>query len=109
MRFHWPVLILMFVLVGCKPSKPSGVLSESRMVKILVDYHLAQGMAEGNDNETESRYLYVQRSDHIRGPGPVLGSSAAGYVPVHSISVVHAPAVHYIRNVIEVLPRKSHR
>ena len=60
MRFHWSVLILMFVLVGCKPSKPSGVLSESRMVKILVDYHLAQGMAEGNDNETESRYLYVQ-------------------------------------------------
>ena len=57
MRFHWSVLILMFVLVGCKPSKPSGVLSESRMVKILVDYHLAQGMAEGNDNETESRYL----------------------------------------------------
>lgn len=60
MRFHWSVLILMFVLVGCKPSKPSGVLSESRMVKILVDYHLAQGMAEGNDNEIESRYLYVQ-------------------------------------------------
>lgn len=60
MRFHWSVLILMFVLVGCKPSKPSGVLSESKMVKILVDYHLAQGMAEGNDNETESRYLYVQ-------------------------------------------------
>ncbi|MEE1236085.1 MAG: DUF4296 domain-containing protein, partial [Bacteroidaceae bacterium] len=30
------------------------------MVKILVDYHLAQGMAEGNDNEIESRYLYVQ-------------------------------------------------
>ena len=60
MRFHWPVLILMLLLVGCKPSKPSGVLSESRMVKILVDYHLAQGMAEGNDNEIESRYLYVQ-------------------------------------------------
>lgn len=61
MRHCWFVLVLLLcLLAGCKPSKPSGVLSESRMVTILVDYHLAQGMAEGNDNEIEKRYTYVQ-------------------------------------------------
>lgn len=60
MRFHLFALLLLCVLSGCKPSKPSGVFSESKMVKILVDYHLAQGMAEDNDNETEKRYLYIQ-------------------------------------------------
>ena len=61
MMFHKLVpFFLICLLASCKPSKPSGVLSESRMVGILVDYHLAQGMAEGVDNEVEKRYTYVQ-------------------------------------------------
>lgn len=60
MKFRGFLLLAVFgLLAACKPSKPSGVLSESRMVQILVDYHLAQGMAEG-DNEVEKRYLYTQ-------------------------------------------------
>ena len=34
------------LLVGCKPELPSGVLSESKMERVLYDFHLAQGMAE---------------------------------------------------------------
>lgn len=61
MMFHKLVpFLLICLLASCKPSKPSGVLSESRMVGILVDYHLAQGMAEGVDNEVEKRYTYIQ-------------------------------------------------
>ncbi len=61
MKFRCFLLLVLFgLLAGCKPSKPSGVLSESRMVQILVDYHLAQGMAEGGDKEVEKRYLYTQ-------------------------------------------------
>ena len=33
-------------LLGCKPSLPDGVLSESKMERVLYDFHLAQGMAE---------------------------------------------------------------
>ena len=61
MMFHKLVpFLLICLLASCKPSKPSGVLSESRMVGILVDYHLAQGMVEGVDNEVEKRYTYIQ-------------------------------------------------
>ena len=34
------------VLMGCKPKRPKGILSESKMENVMVDYHLAQGMAE---------------------------------------------------------------
>lgn len=48
--------------VGCKPSKPSGVLSESKMAAVLVDFHLAQGMAGGTErgSSEELRYAYTQ-------------------------------------------------
>lgn len=51
-----PILLMM----ACKPSKPKGVLSESRMAAVLVDFHLAQGMAEGQDRTEELRYAYTQ-------------------------------------------------
>ncbi len=38
------------------------------MMQVLVDYHLAQGMAEGTDSEVEKRYTYTQavfRKHHI--------------------------------------------
>ena len=28
------------VLVGCKPKRPSGILSESKMENVMVDYHI---------------------------------------------------------------------
>lgn len=36
----------LFSLSSCKPSLPSGVLSESKMEQILYDYHMAQALAE---------------------------------------------------------------
>ena len=57
-------------LTGCKPKRPKGILSESKMEKVMVDYHLAQGMAEtieGDDVE-KARYRYIQavfRKHHI--------------------------------------------
>ncbi len=51
-----------FLLLGCKPERPKGILSEGKMEKVLVDYHLAQGMAEaadGGDIEA-ARYKYIQ-------------------------------------------------
>ena len=50
------------VLVGCKPKRPKGILSEGKMEKVMVDYHLAQGMAEAaNEGDLEAtRYKYIQ-------------------------------------------------
>lgn len=50
------------VLMACKPKRPKGILSENKMEKVMVDYHLAQGMAEateGDDLEA-TRYKYIQ-------------------------------------------------
>ncbi len=51
-----------FVLMGCRPKRPKGILSEGKMEKVLVDYHLAQGMAEATDggDREAARYKYIQ-------------------------------------------------
>ena len=51
-----------FVLMGCKPKRPKGILSESKMEKVMVDYHLAQGIAEAAESgDVEAtRYKYIQ-------------------------------------------------
>lgn len=58
------LLVLSVFLVtfhGCKPQRPKGILSDSKMKDILVDYHLAQGMAENVDeNHKVACYKYVQ-------------------------------------------------
>ena len=41
----------LLLTLSCKPSKPKGVLSEGRMAAVLVDFHLAQGMAEGQEKK----------------------------------------------------------
>lgn len=49
-------------LIGCKPKRPRGILSEGKMEDVMVDFHLAQGMAEtveGGDREA-ARYKYIQ-------------------------------------------------
>ena len=38
----WASIVFIY---SCKPGVPDGVLSESKMEKVLYDYHLAQGMA----------------------------------------------------------------
>ncbi len=40
------VLCIVAVLVSCKPPLPDGVLSESKMERVLYDFHLSQGMVE---------------------------------------------------------------
>lgn len=61
-RLLLPLLCAAVSLAGCRPSKPSGVLSESKMAAVLVDFHLAQGMAGGTDRgaSEELRYTYTQ-------------------------------------------------
>ena len=58
-----------FILRGCKPKRPRGILSESKMENIMVDYHLAQGMAETAEGDVEAaRYKYIQavfRKHHV--------------------------------------------
>ena len=64
------LLLVCFFLTGCKPKRPKGILSEGKMEKVMVDYHLAQGMADAaEDKDVEAnRYKYIQavfRKHHI--------------------------------------------
>lgn len=53
--------LFILLLLACSPSLPSGVLDEDKMEDVLVDYHLAQGMAEAQgDNSDITRYKYIQ-------------------------------------------------
>jgi len=56
------LLLLLFLLQACSPSLPSGILDEDEMTDVLVDLHLAQGMAEANpENGIDvTRYKYIQ-------------------------------------------------
>lgn len=53
---------LLSVTFGCKPRRPEGVLSPQKLEDVLVDYHLAQGVADNMeaDNHEVERYLLVQ-------------------------------------------------
>ena len=55
------LILLTSLLVACSPSRPRGILSESKMTDILVDFHLAQGMAEAQGENSEvTRYKFIQ-------------------------------------------------
>lgn len=63
--FYLVGAIVLWLLASCKPSLPPGVLSESKMERVLYDYHLAQGMAETipydeNGSIEQQRYEYQQ-------------------------------------------------
>lgn len=64
-------VVLLLALVSCKPKRPNGILSPTQMEDLLVDYHLAQGMAEANSegrSMEELRYIYIRaalRKHHI--------------------------------------------
>ena len=50
------------VFASCKPRKPMGIMSESKLEEVLYDYHLAQALAEsdGGDDLEGRRYKAVQ-------------------------------------------------
>lgn len=48
-------------VASCKPRRPSGLISESKMQAILYDYHVAQGIADRQSEDIQrARYLLVQ-------------------------------------------------
>lgn len=64
MKKLWLILLALSAW-ACEPSKPDEILSESKMEDILVDYHLAQGMAESAEKGREQlRYEYIQAVFH---------------------------------------------
>lgn len=62
-------VIVLLVLASCKPRKPIGIMSESKLEKVLYDYHLAQALAEsdGGDDLEGRRYKAVQSVFHKHG------------------------------------------
>ena len=59
------LLCVGLLIVACKPQLPPGILSESKMERVLYDYHLAQGMAETAPHEegrttAQLQYEYTQ-------------------------------------------------
>lgn len=57
------LLLCITLLVSCKPGRPDGILSEKKMEDVLVDYHLAQAIAEVQTGDLqENRYLMVQEA-----------------------------------------------
>ncbi len=55
------LLPLALFLAACSPPLPSGILDEDDMTDVLVDFHLAQGMAESQvENQDVARYNYIQ-------------------------------------------------
>ena len=55
------ILLTSYVCFSCSPSRPRGILSKSKMTDILVDFHLAQGMAEAQgENADIIRHRYIQ-------------------------------------------------
>lgn len=55
------ILLSLILLCSCSPSRPRGIMSKQKMTDVLVDFHLAQGMAEAQgENADINRYKYIQ-------------------------------------------------
>lgn len=54
-RLSVSLLLLACVIVSCKPSIPSGIISEGDMEDILYDYHLANAIAQQDGNLNKQR------------------------------------------------------
>jgi hypothetical protein len=65
----WYVLIFILLIGGCKERRPEEVLSETRMEKLLYDYHLAKAISEDlpyDDNYKKQLYIdYVFQKHKI--------------------------------------------
>lgn len=58
---RFSIVIFALSLTACNSDKPIGVLSAGKMEDVLVDYHMAQAMAdEMPGDNTENRFLLVQ-------------------------------------------------
>ena len=52
----------LLLLTACSVELPSYVIPQGKMERILYDYHMAQGMADAQDDDKEeNRYLYIQK------------------------------------------------
>ena len=61
LRPFYLILLTSYILLACSPSLPSGIMDEDDMTDVLVDFHLAQGMAEAQgENIDVNRYKYIQ-------------------------------------------------
>ena len=56
---HLLYIIIVVLLAACKAGKPSGVLSESKMEKILYLFHLMQGLAACGDSSDIKGRAYI--------------------------------------------------
>ena len=57
MRNSLPIVILMLVMIGCKPTVPSEFIQPGELEDILYDYHVAQAMAnEVSYRNSEENY-----------------------------------------------------
>lgn len=64
MRKTAPILLLL-LLLSCSPPLPKGILGKKKMTDVLVDFHLAQGMAEAASGSPDiNRYKYIQAVFH---------------------------------------------
>lgn len=61
MRILSFLLLFLALAFSCQPERKNGILSEKEMEDVMVDYHLAQGMAMSMDEKVEeNRYLFIQ-------------------------------------------------
>ena len=57
---HLLYILVVILLAACKVGKPSGILSEGKMEKILYQYHLAIAMAKDGDSAEIKGRAYVR-------------------------------------------------
>lgn len=60
--FAWLALSLCVLMASCENEVPKGIVPESKMEKILYDYHRATAMADKNGGDAaQKRYVMVQK------------------------------------------------
>ena len=52
-------ILIAIAFISCKPSKPSGILSEGKMEQVLYDYHMARGLALTADSADLKGRAYI--------------------------------------------------
>lgn len=54
------LLLQMFLFAGCEVKRPSGIMSQGKMVDVLCDYHIARALGENlPPNESYKTQLYI--------------------------------------------------
>ncbi len=61
---HFLRLLLVLLIISCKPDLPPGILSDSEMESVLYDFHMAQAMSEINpiNGSIEERRYELQQA-----------------------------------------------